>query len=78
LRPILFGVSAVFALNLYLFFGLGRGLPLPPRHLTIVDTTVILAVLNCALFVWHARAFSRECSEPAAVDLHVQAGGVQR
>jgi hypothetical protein len=77
LRPVLFGVSAVFALNLYLFFGFGRGLPLPPRHLTIVDTTVILALLNCALFVWHARVFSRECSEPVAVDVRVQAGDTQ-
>jgi 4-amino-4-deoxy-L-arabinose transferase-like glycosyltransferase len=77
LRPMLFGVSAVFALNLYLFFGFGRGLPLPPRNLAIVDTTVILALLNCALFVWHARTFSRECSEPVAVGGHVQAGGTQ-
>ena len=52
------GVSAVFALNLYLFFGLGRGFPLPPRNFTIIDSTVLLALANCALFVWHARVFS--------------------
>jgi hypothetical protein len=62
LRPILVGVSIVFALNLYLFFGLGRGMPAPPRHLTIVDSTVIVALVNCALFAWHARIFAGECA----------------
>jgi hypothetical protein len=65
LRPVLAGVSGVLALNLYLFYGLGRGLPLPPRNLTIVDSTVPLALANCALFVWHARLLSAECSEPS-------------
>lgn len=77
LRPVLFAVSAVFALNLYLFFGFGRGLPLPPRTFTIIDSTVILALLNCALFVWHARVFSRECSVPLAIAAAVKAGGRQ-
>lgn len=65
LRPVLAGVSGVLALNLYLFYGLGRGLPLPPRNLTIVDSTVPLALANCALFVWHARLLGAECSEPS-------------
>lgn len=60
LRPLLLGASAVFALNLYLFFGFGRGLPLPPRNFTVIDATVIVALANCALFVWHAHAFSAE------------------
>jgi hypothetical protein len=55
----------VLALNLYLFSGLGRGLPLPPRNFTIVDSTVPLALVNCALFVWHARLISAECSQPS-------------
>jgi hypothetical protein len=67
LRPILVGVSIVFALNLYLFFGLGRGMPPPPRHLTIVDSTVIVALVNCALFAWHARVFASECAPPAVM-----------
>jgi hypothetical protein len=68
LRPVLLGVSIVFALNLYLFFGLGRGLPLPPRNLTIVDSTVLVALANCALLVWHAKRYSAECAAvPAAV-----------
>jgi len=60
LRPIHLAVSAVVALNLFLFFGFGRDLPLPPRHFTIIDATAILAVANCALFVWHVRVFTRE------------------
>jgi hypothetical protein len=55
LRPVFYGVSAVFALNLFLFFGLGRGVPLPPRNLTIVDATVLVAVINCVLLIVHAR-----------------------
>jgi peptidoglycan/LPS O-acetylase OafA/YrhL len=62
LRPLLGGVSIVFALNLYLFFGFGRGLPLPPRNITIIDATVLVAFANCALFAWHARSFARECA----------------
>jgi hypothetical protein len=65
LRPVLGGVSGVLALNLYLFFGLGRGLPLPPRNLTIIDSTVLLALANCALFVWHARVLSAEHLQPS-------------
>jgi dolichyl-phosphate-mannose-protein mannosyltransferase len=67
LRPVLVGASVVFALNLYLFFGFGRGLPLPPRNLTIVDSTVLLALANCALLVWHAARYSAECEEKVAV-----------
>jgi hypothetical protein len=54
LRPVFYGVSAVFALNLFLFFGLGREFPPPPRNVTIVDTTVLLALVNCALLIVHA------------------------
>ena len=70
LRPVLLATSIVFALNLSLTVGLGRGFPLPPRNLTLIDSTVLLAAANCALLVWHARRFSAECSASAA------AGGV--
>lgn len=66
LRPVLLGTSVVFALNLYLFFGFGREFPLPPRNLTLIDSTVLLALANCALLVWHAHRFSTECAESAA------------
>lgn len=61
LRPIHIAVSIVITLNLFLFFGLGRGFPLPPRTFPIIDATVLLAALNCVLLVWHARVFSGEC-----------------
>jgi hypothetical protein len=64
LRPIHIAISAVIALNLFLFFGLGRGIPLPPRTFTIIDATVLLAAANCVLLVWHARAFHFECHVP--------------
>ena len=64
LRPVLYATSAMFALNLCLFFGFGRGFPLPPRNVTIVDATVLLAVANCAALVWHARRYSAECRYP--------------
>ena len=55
LRPVFYGVSAVFTLNLILFFGLGRDFALPPRNLTIVDSTVLVAIANCVLLIAHAR-----------------------
>jgi hypothetical protein len=69
LRRIHVALSAVIALNLFLFFGLGRGVPLPPRTFTIIDATVLLAAANCVLFVWHATVFRVECRavEPSLI-----------
>jgi hypothetical protein len=69
-------MSAVFALNLFLFYGIGRGFPLPPRRFTVIDATVVLAFLSVAAFVWHARRFSEQAASPAAVDLDRHAGDV--
>jgi hypothetical protein len=77
LRPVLIGVSVICTLNLLLFFGLGRGIPLPPRHVTVIDATVVVALANCALFVWHARVFSRACANPLARVAPIAAGGAQ-
>jgi hypothetical protein len=66
-RPLLIVVSVIFALNLNLFYGMGEGAGYGfPRTLTIVDATVILAFVNCAAFVWHARILKTECSTAAA------------
>lgn len=51
-------VSLVVALNLFLFYGIGRGYPLPPRGFTIVDATVVLSFVNVGALVWHGRRFS--------------------
>jgi 4-amino-4-deoxy-L-arabinose transferase-like glycosyltransferase len=59
LRPVFYGVSAVFALNLFLFFGIGRGFPVPPRNFTVIDSTVLLALANCALLLLHARRLTQ-------------------
>jgi hypothetical protein len=66
-RPPLVVVSAIFALNLNLFYGISEGVGYGfPRTLTIVDATVILAFVNCAALVWHARILKLECSTAAA------------
>jgi hypothetical protein len=60
-RPVLYAVSAIFALNLNLFYGIGDDVGYAlPRGITIVDATVVLAVVNCAALVWHARVLQRE------------------
>jgi len=62
-RPICIGVSAVVALNLNLFYGFGDGIGYAlPRRLTIVDATVIVALLNCFLLAWHAAVLKSQCS----------------
>ena len=66
-RPIAMSVSAVVALNLNLFYGFGDGIGWAlPRAVTIVDVTVIVALLNCSLLLWHAAVLKTECSTAAA------------
>jgi hypothetical protein len=66
-RPMLAIVSAIAALNLNLFYGFGDGVGYAlPRGLTIVDATVVLAVINCAALSWHAVTLHRQCSTAAA------------
>jgi hypothetical protein len=60
-------MSGVFVLNLFLFQGIGREVPLPPRNVTLVDVTVLLAFVNVAALVWHMRRFSQEAAHPATV-----------
>ena len=65
--PIAAGVSAIVALNLNLFYGFGDGIGFAlPRAITVVDLTVILALINCFLLSWHARVLRCECSTAAA------------
>jgi hypothetical protein len=62
-RPVLFAVSAIFALNLNLFYGIGEDVGYAlPRGITIIDATVVLAIVNCIALVWHARVLRREAS----------------
>lgn len=59
---VLAALSVSLALNLYLMLGL-QGDGAPPRAITLtwIDSTVLLAVVNCALFVWLAATFARAC-----------------
>jgi hypothetical protein len=60
--PILTALGIVFALNLYLFYGVGgTEPPATARTITIIDSTVLLSILNCGVFVWFALVFRRAC-----------------
>ena len=61
--------SVVCLLNLFMFQGVGRDFPIQTRGLTIVDASVLLAFVNVAALVWHARRFSEQTAGPTAVDL---------
>lgn len=54
------GLSAILALNLFLFYGISEYYAFDvPRHLTGVDTTVLVALANLVVFAWHVRLFGR-------------------
>jgi hypothetical protein len=56
LRPVYWALTAVFALNVYVFYGLGESLPpLIDRGWTFVDLSVLLAIAYCGVFAWLTR-----------------------
>jgi len=61
-------VSAIFALNLNLFYGISEYIDgwAVPRGMTVIDLTVLLAVANCAALVWHGVVLKGECATAAA------------
>jgi hypothetical protein len=59
-RPVFFVVSAIVALNLNIFYGISEDAGFAiPRAITLVDLSVVLAVLNCAALVWHGSVLRR-------------------
>jgi hypothetical protein len=62
--PIFIAVSAIYALNMNLFYGLGEDdlRYALPRMLAGVDLTVMLALVSCATLAWHAAVLRRECA----------------
>jgi hypothetical protein len=66
LRSLFYVVSAIVALNLNLFYGIGigRGWSVP-RLLLGIDLSVLLSIVNIGALVWHARILAR----------HVDGGG---
>ena len=63
LRPLFWAVSAIVALNMNLFYGIGMGRGYSvPRLLLGIDLSVILSVANIAALIWHARIVAREAA----------------
>jgi hypothetical protein len=63
LRPLFYVVSAIVALNMNVFYGLGYGFGWGiPRRLLLIDLSVLLAISNAAVLVWHARLLAREAA----------------
>jgi len=59
-RWIFWALTAIVALNLYLFYGLGEGWPAVfSRQVTYVDASVVLAAVSLATFVWFSRVLAR-------------------
>jgi hypothetical protein len=66
LRPLFWTISAIVALNMNLFYGIGLGLGWsPPRGLLLIDLSVLLSVANIAALVWHGRVLAREAEVAA-------------
>jgi hypothetical protein len=59
--PVLAGVSVFLALSMlfYIFEG-GGGRWVLSRSMTLFDSTLLLAVFNCGLFVWHGAVLRTE------------------
>jgi hypothetical protein len=60
-RALFITISAIVALNMNLFYGIGvgRGWAVP-RGLTVIDATVVLSIINMAALIWHGRVLARE------------------
>ena len=60
--PILAAFSVTFALNLYLMLGVrGDGPPEVARAAMGIDSSVLVALVNCGLYVWFGATFARAC-----------------
>jgi hypothetical protein len=65
LRALFIVVSAIVALNMNVFYGIGFGLGWAlPRGLLLIDLSVLLSVANVAALVWHGRILAREAAIP--------------
>ncbi|MFI5179412.1 MAG: hypothetical protein ACHQO8_12655, partial [Vicinamibacterales bacterium] len=68
-RTVFWAITAIAALNLYLFYGLGDGWPpVIHRAWTGVDMTVVLSVVNVAVFAyagWLIASGRRAADQPA-------------
>jgi hypothetical protein len=61
LRSLFWTISAIVALNMNLFYGIGYGLGWSiPRGILLVDLTVLLSLANIAALIWHGRVLASE------------------
>jgi hypothetical protein len=61
LRPLAWTVSTLVALNMYLFYGIGDGRPpLIDRSWTVIDLSILLALVHLGTFAWATKALIRE------------------
>lgn len=68
-RSVLWSVSGVAACNLFLFYGLGRDLPVIfQRGWTGIDASVLLAIVNVIVFVWATKKVNARLSSGARQD----------
>jgi len=64
-RTTFWAITAIAALNLYLFYGLGDGRPpVTLRSWTGVDMTVVLSVVNVGVFTYAARVIAVSTQPP--------------
>jgi hypothetical protein len=60
-RPLFILVTLSAALNMNVFYGVGRGVGwVWPRTVTFLDTTVILSFVNLGTLIWCARVLARQ------------------
>jgi hypothetical protein len=64
-RRLAFALGLQQALNLFLFYGISEGIGwLPPRNVTVVDATVVLAAWSLWVFGWHVHVLARVSARP--------------
>ncbi len=67
-RPVAAAISVGMALNLLLFYGIGRDFRPLPRSATIIDATVLLAMAQVAIFMWHGRILQLATDQRSALE----------
>ena len=55
------------ALNLLLFYGIGRDFRPLPRSVTVIDATVLLSMAQVVIFIWHGRILQLATDQRSAL-----------
>ncbi len=72
-RWVLVVISALFALNLNLFYGVSEDVGWAiPRSITLIDLSVVVALLNCVALLWHGHVLVVEARcEPVPFETRI-------